>query len=121
MQNTTTHHRPSRPTTRRLAAGALIAALLLGACGGSGNSTSAGTSSSTAAGTESSATPTPAQQLNVNTATEAELRTIPGVGEKIADEIMEYRPYTSMSTFREELSKYIDDDEIARIEAYLTL
>ncbi len=51
--------------------------------------------------------PTP---LNLNTATEAEFAALPGVGERMAHEFEEYRPYASIRVFREEIGKYIDDD-----------
>ena len=55
---------------------------------------------------------------NINTASRAELLLIPGVGERIAHEIEEYRPYASFAQFRRELGKYIDDKEVARLEQY---
>ncbi len=58
--------------------------------------------------------------VNINTATEEELLTVPGVGEKIADEIMEYRPYTSWEQFEREIGKYIDKEAVLALEFFLT-
>ena len=55
---------------------------------------------------------------NLNTAPRAELLLIPGVGDRTAHEIEEYRPYTSFAQFRRELGKYMDEKEVARLEQY---
>jgi len=34
-------------------------------------------------------------------------------------EFEEYRPYNSMEQFRREIGKYVDDDEVARLERYV--
>ena len=39
----------------------------------------------------------------------------------MAHEFEEYRPYTSMEQFRREIGKYVDDDEVARLDQYVTL
>jgi DNA uptake protein ComE-like DNA-binding protein len=59
--------------------------------------------------------------LGLNTATPEDFLTIPGVGERMVHELMEYRPYTSLVQFRREIGKYVDDDEVARLERYLAL
>ena len=51
----------------------------------------------------------PSARLNLNTATEDEFRAL-GIGDKMAHEFDEYRPYTSVRQFRQEIGKYIDDD-----------
>ena len=48
-------------------------------------------------------------KLNLNTATEDEFRAL-GVGDRMAHEFEEYRPYRSVREFRQEIGKYIDDD-----------
>ncbi len=40
---------------------------------------------------------------------------------KMVHEFEEYRPYSSMEQFRREIGKYVDDDEVARLESYVTL
>lgn len=57
--------------------------------------------------------------LNLNTATEAEIMMIPGVGKRIAHEFEEYRPYKSLAQFRKEIGKYVDAKEVARLEQYV--
>jgi len=59
--------------------------------------------------------------LGLNSATKADLMTIPGMDERMAHEFEEYRPYTSLEQFRREIGKYVDDDEVARLESYVTL
>ncbi|NUM76024.1 helix-hairpin-helix domain-containing protein [candidate division KSB1 bacterium] len=57
--------------------------------------------------------------LNLNTAPEAEIMMIPGVGKRIAHEFEEYRPYKSLAQFRKEIGKYVDEKEVARLEQYV--
>ena len=59
--------------------------------------------------------------LGLNSATADDLMTIPGMTPKMVHEFEEYRPYTSMEQFRREIGKYVDDDEVARLESYVTL
>lgn len=59
--------------------------------------------------------------VNLNEASEEEILLIPGVGERMAYEFREYRPYQAMAQFRREIGKYVDDGEVARLERYVTL
>ena len=59
--------------------------------------------------------------LELNSASEADILTIPGVGKRMAHEFEEYRPYKSMSHWRREIGKYVDDKELARLERYVLL
>lgn len=59
--------------------------------------------------------------LKLNSASDENIRLIPGVGRRMAHEFEEYRPYTSMEQFRREIGKYVDEDEVARLEMYVTL
>ncbi|MDE2888921.1 MAG: helix-hairpin-helix domain-containing protein [Gemmatimonadota bacterium] len=59
--------------------------------------------------------------IDLNTATEAEILAIPGVGKRMAHEFEEYRPYTSIAQFRREIGKYVDDREVARLERYVEI
>lgn len=59
--------------------------------------------------------------VNLNTASKEEILAIPGVGERMLHEFEEYRPYESIEQFRREIGKYVDDDELARLERYVTL
>ena len=59
--------------------------------------------------------------MNLNDASEEAFATIPGMSRKMLHEFEEYRPYTSMEQFRREIGKYVDEDEVARLESYVTL
>ena len=57
--------------------------------------------------------------VELNTATEAEIMQIPGMGKKMLHEFLEYRPYKSMEQFNREIGKYVDDGELARLRSYV--
>jgi DNA uptake protein ComE-like DNA-binding protein len=59
--------------------------------------------------------------INLNTASDADILTIPGVGQRMLHEFKEYRPYKSMEQFRREIGKYVDKQEVARLERYVTI
>lgn len=59
--------------------------------------------------------------VNLNNASKEEILAIPGVGNKMLHEFEEYRPYKSMDQFKREIGKYVSDDELARLERYVTL
>ena len=40
---------------------------------------------------------------------------------RMVHEFEEYRPYTRMEQFRREIGKYVDANEVARLESYVTL
>src|SRR3954466_7315442 len=119
----------------------LSAALALAACTAKSDNaadttamaadTSMGATSSTTT-TGSTATTTPAAgttatstaaitRININTATDAQILAIPGMGPRMLREFKEYRPYTSIEQFRREIGKYVDKAEVARLEQYITI
>lgn len=57
--------------------------------------------------------------LNLNTASGDEIMLIPGMNNRMTHEFEEYRPYTSLDQFRQEIGKYVDEDEVARLEQYV--
>lgn len=57
--------------------------------------------------------------INLNTASGIEILLIPGMSNRMAHEFDEYRPYTSLVQFRREIGKYVDEDEVARLEQYV--
>jgi DNA uptake protein ComE-like DNA-binding protein len=59
--------------------------------------------------------------INLNTASDADILSIPGMGQRILHEFKEYRPYKAIQQFRREIGKYVDDKEVARLERYVTL
>ncbi|MYC88807.1 MAG: helix-hairpin-helix domain-containing protein [Gemmatimonadales bacterium] len=59
--------------------------------------------------------------IDLNSATRDEIMAVPGMSERMAHEFEEYRPYTDLEQFRREIGKYVDEDEVARFERYVTL
>lgn len=59
--------------------------------------------------------------INLNTASDADILSIPGVGQRMLQEFKEYRPYRAMQQFRREIGKYVNEKEVARLERYVTL
>ena len=59
--------------------------------------------------------------MNLNTASGEDFMTIPGMTRRMVHEFEEYRPYTSMEQFRREIGKYVDQEEVTRLESYVTL
>lgn len=57
--------------------------------------------------------------LNLNTAAREEIQLIPGVGPRMLREFLEYRPYKALAQFHREIDKYVDDQELARLEQYV--
>ena len=57
--------------------------------------------------------------MDLNSAPSDAFRSIPGMSRKMVHEFEEYRPYTSMQQFRREIGKYVDDNEVARLERYV--
>jgi DNA uptake protein ComE-like DNA-binding protein len=57
--------------------------------------------------------------LNLNNATKEEILLIPGMGERMLHEFLEYRPYANLAEFRREIGKYVDAKEVARLEQYV--
>jgi DNA uptake protein ComE-like DNA-binding protein len=56
--------------------------------------------------------------VNLNTATAAEIMLIPGAGKRMAHEFEEYRPWRSYAQFEKEIGKYVDAKEVARLAQY---
>ena len=57
--------------------------------------------------------------MDLNSASSDNFRSIPGMSRKMVHEFEEYRPYTSMQQFRNEIGKYVDDKEVSRLERYV--
>jgi DNA uptake protein ComE-like DNA-binding protein len=56
--------------------------------------------------------------INLNTATAAEIMLVPGAGKRMAHEFDEYRPWKSYAQFDKEIGKYVDATEVARLAQY---
>jgi len=107
-------------TTTRLRtalAGLALAATLAGAATSGLRAQTPETAASPAA--TPAATPPAATKLNLNTATEAEFLTIPGVGQRMVHEFEEYRPYESIEAFRREIGTYVDEEQVAAYEEHV--
>jgi len=72
-----------------------------------------------ATSTEPGKRPVTAEKINLNTATTDEFKTVPGVGDRMAREFDEYRPYASILEFRQEMGKYVDQETIAGYEDHV--
>ena len=59
--------------------------------------------------------------IHLNTASDADILSIPGMGQRMLGEFKEYRPYKGIQQFRREIGKYVDEKEVARLERYVTL
>lgn len=57
--------------------------------------------------------------FNLNTTAEDDFKMIPGVGDRMAHEFEEYRPYQNIDQFRREIGKYVDETEVARFEQFV--
>jgi DNA uptake protein ComE-like DNA-binding protein len=58
-------------------------------------------------------------KLNLNTATREQFLTVPGVGDRMVREFLEYRPYRSIQQFRREIGKYVSQEQVAAYEQYV--
>ncbi len=59
--------------------------------------------------------------IDLNTASDEDILSIPGVGRRMEHEFKEYRPYQSIAQFRREMGKYVDDKEVTRLERYVII
>ena len=57
--------------------------------------------------------------INLNAATNPEIMLVPGLGNRMLREFNEYRPYASLAVFTREIGKYVDRNEVARLEQYV--
>lgn len=62
-------------------------------------------------------------KVGLNSGAEADYKLIPSslAPGKLAHEFEEYRPFESIDQFREEMSKYVSDEEVAHLARYVTL
>ena len=59
--------------------------------------------------------------INLNTASDADIQSIPGVGSRMLHEFKEYRPWKTMDQFHKEIGKYVDGKEVRRLARYVTI
>jgi DNA uptake protein ComE-like DNA-binding protein len=95
----------------------LLCLIVLSAC-----ATAMPTSSSSTGNSSSSQSTDPANvtKANLNTASGDDfIAAVPGLGNRMVREFMEYRPYISIQQFRKEIGKYVDDTQVAEYEKYV--
>jgi DNA uptake protein ComE-like DNA-binding protein len=59
--------------------------------------------------------------INLNTATDEVLMTVPGAGQRMVHEFQEYRPWRTKEQFDREISKYVGAKETARFWRYFVI
>jgi DNA uptake protein ComE-like DNA-binding protein len=59
--------------------------------------------------------------VNLNTASDEDILSIPGAGRRMVREFKEYRPWTSEAQFRREIGKYVNEKEVARLWRYVVI
>jgi predicted DNA-binding helix-hairpin-helix protein len=59
--------------------------------------------------------------VELNTSKESDIKNLPGIGNKMAHEFIEYRPYKNITQFRREIGKYVDEKELNRLERFVYL
>lgn len=57
--------------------------------------------------------------IKLNTASDEDILSIPGLGNRMLREFKEYRPYENIERFRREIGKYVNAKEVARLERYV--
>ena len=58
-------------------------------------------------------------KYDLNAVSDEQILSIPGAGEQMTHEFAEYRPYTTIGQFRQEIGKYVDEDVVAGYERYV--
>ena len=59
--------------------------------------------------------------VNLNTATDEDILSIPGAGTRMVREFKEYRPWKSQAQFEKEIGKYVDAKEVSRLWRYVVI
>jgi DNA uptake protein ComE-like DNA-binding protein len=59
--------------------------------------------------------------VNLNTATDADILSIPGAGQRMVREFKEYRPWKTKEQFEREIGKYVGQKEVARLWRYVVI
>jgi DNA uptake protein ComE-like DNA-binding protein len=59
--------------------------------------------------------------VNLNTAIDDDILSIPGAGRRMVREFKEYRPWKTMEQFYKEIGKYVDDKEVKRLARYVVI
>jgi DNA uptake protein ComE-like DNA-binding protein len=59
--------------------------------------------------------------VNLNTASDADILSIPGAGQRMVREFKEYRPWKTKAQFEKEIGKYVGAKEVARLWRYVVI
>ena len=59
--------------------------------------------------------------VNLNTATDDDILSIPGAGRRMVREFKEYRPWKTPAQFEKEIGKYVDAKEVKRLWRYVVI
>ena len=59
--------------------------------------------------------------VNLNTATDEDILSIPGAGARMVREFKEYRPWKSYAQFDKEIGKYVGQKETDRLKRYVVI
>jgi DNA uptake protein ComE-like DNA-binding protein len=59
--------------------------------------------------------------VNLNTATDEDILSIPGAGARMVREFKEYRPWKTKEQFEKEIGKYVNAKEVARLWRYVVI
>lgn len=59
--------------------------------------------------------------VNLNTATDEDILSIPGAGPRMVHEFKEYRPWKTKQQFEKEIGKYVGATEVARLWRYVVI
>lgn len=59
--------------------------------------------------------------VNLNTATDEDIISIPGAGRRMVREFKEYRPWKTKEQFEKEIGKYVDAKEVARLWRFVVI
>ncbi len=59
--------------------------------------------------------------VNINTATDEDVMSIPGAGRRMAREFKEYRPWKTQAQFEKEIGKYVAAKEVKRLWRYVAI
>jgi DNA uptake protein ComE-like DNA-binding protein len=59
--------------------------------------------------------------VKLNTATDADIQSIPGAGNRMVREFKEYRPWKTKEQFEKEIGKYVNAREVARLWRYVVI
>jgi DNA uptake protein ComE-like DNA-binding protein len=98
----------------------LLCMIMLAACSTAAPTVTSSTTTDSDNSAPQSTDSTNVTKVNLNTATGDDfLAAIPGLGNRMLREFIEYRPYLSIQQFRQEIGKYVDDTQVAEYEKYV--